>query len=61
MTTGLGALIWEHVVRTIAALELAPGPDDGAFVRALANETRGHAEPRFRLEGAGYDCLYMVR
>lgn len=54
------SLARENVARTIAAMEFVPTPDDGAFVRCLVSEVRAHANTlAFRLEGTGYDCLYI--
>jgi hypothetical protein len=50
----------ERVARTLAAMNLMAAPDDGAFVRGLIAEVRAHADSlAFRLEGKGYDCLYI--
>jgi hypothetical protein len=50
----------EGMARTIAAMELPFQPDDSALVRGLISEARAHAESlAFRLEGAGYDDLYI--
>lgn len=50
----------EDLARTIAAIELSAAPDGDVFVRALVDEVRAHADSlAFRLEGRGYDCLYI--
>lgn len=50
----------EDMARTIATVKLPTGPDDSLYVRSLVNEVRAHAVTlAFRLEGRGYDCLYI--
>lgn len=53
-------LVRETLARTIATSELSAAPHDHAFVRSLVDEVQAHADSlAFRLEGTGYDCLYI--
>lgn len=50
----------EALARTIAATELSAAPQGHAFVHSLVAEAQAHADSlAFRLEGTGYDCLYI--
>ncbi len=53
-------VVREALARTIAASELSAVPQDHVLVRSLVHEAQAHADSlAFRLEGTGYDCLYI--